>query len=103
MIVYSVTVTIKKETEADWLKWMKDVHIKDVMKTGCFLRWEIKKLLYPEDAVDESTYIISYFLNNIELYNQYLTREAPRLQREHTEKFSGKFRASRAVYRILPE
>jgi len=36
MIIYSVTVVIKKDVEDSWLKWMKEEHIKDVIKTGYF-------------------------------------------------------------------
>jgi hypothetical protein len=102
VIIYSVTVVIEKDVEESWLKWMKEEHIKDVMKTGYFTEWEIKKLLLPEIAVNESSYIISYKSPSLDLYNEYLSKEAPRLQKEHTEKFQGKFKASRAVYQIIP-
>lgn len=103
MIVYSVTVSIKKDVEASWLKWMKEEHIKEVLQTGYFIDWEIKKLLSPEIAVDESSYVISYKTQSLEQYNEYLKKEAPRLQKEHTEKFYGKFKASRAVYQLIPK
>ena len=31
MIVYSVTVNIENEVHDDWLSWMKNKHIPDVM------------------------------------------------------------------------
>ncbi|MBT6516091.1 MAG: DUF4286 family protein, partial [Crocinitomicaceae bacterium] len=37
MIVYSVTVKVNQEIEENWLRWMKEVHIPDVMATGFFL------------------------------------------------------------------
>jgi len=36
MILYNVTVKIMKPLEAEWLKWMKEVHIPDVINTGLF-------------------------------------------------------------------
>ncbi len=48
MIIYSVTVVINKDVEDSWLKWMKDKHIKDVLKTGYFTDWDIMKQLIPE-------------------------------------------------------
>lgn len=103
MIIYSVKVVIKKDVEDSWLKWMKEEHIKDVMKTAYFTDWEIQKLLLPEIAADESSYVINYKSPSLENYNEYLKKEAPRLQKEHTEKFSGKFKASRAVYQLLTD
>ena len=101
MIIYSVTVVIKKDVEDSWLKWMKEEHIKDVMKTGYFTDWEMHKLLLPEIAAYESSYTISYKSPSLHQYNEYLKNEAPRLQKEHTERFSGKFKASRAVYQLI--
>jgi Domain of unknown function (DUF4286) len=102
MIIYSITVVINKDVEESWLEWMKEVHIKDVMNTGYFTDWEMQKQLIPELADDESTYIISYKSSSLALYYEYLKKEAPRLQKEHTDKFYGKFKASRAVYQLIP-
>jgi hypothetical protein len=101
MIIYRVKVVIKKDVEKSWLEWMKKEHINDVMKTGYFLDWEMQKLLLPEIAADESSCVISYKLLSLEQYDEYLKKEAPRLQKEHKEKFSGKYKASRAVYQLI--
>jgi len=102
MIIYSVTVVIKKDVEDSWLKWMREEHIKEVMKTGYFTNWNMQKLLLQEIVVDESTYIVNYKCPSLDEYNKYLQKDAPRLQKEHLEKFSGKFRASRAIYQLIP-
>ena len=62
----------------------------------------MQKLLSQEIAVDESTYIINYKCPSLDEYNKYLQKDAPRLQKETLEKFSGKFRASRAIYQLIP-
>ena len=103
MIIYSVTVLIKKDVEDSWLKWMKEVHIPDVMKTGYFLDWKLRKLLLPEVCSEESTYVIEYTLQSLEKYNEYSENAAPQLQKEHTEKFYRKFKATRAVYQLVPQ
>ncbi|MBE0570700.1 MAG: DUF4286 family protein [Ignavibacteriaceae bacterium] len=102
MIIYSVTVVIKKEVEESWLEWMKDVHIKDVLKTSYFINCEMQKQIIPEPAAGESIYIINYKTSSLERYNEYLMKEAPRLQKEHTDKFFGNFKALRAVHQIIP-
>ena len=94
-------VVINKDVEDSWLKWMKDKHIEDVLKTGYFTDWDIKKQLNPEPAADESTYVISYKTSSLDQYFEYLEKEAPRLQKEHTDKFYGKFKASRSVYKLI--
>ena len=103
MIIYRVSVVIKKDVEESWLEWMKEIHIKDVMKTGYFTDWEMQKQIIPELTADESTYIINYKTSSLDQYSEYLMKEAPRLQKEHTYKFYGKFKASRAVYKIISQ
>jgi hypothetical protein len=103
MIIYSVTVLIKKDVEDSWLKWMKEVHIPHVMNTGYFLDWKLRKLLLPEVSSEDSTYVIEYALQSLEKYNEYSEKAAPQLQKEHTEKFYGKFKATRTVYQLVPQ
>jgi hypothetical protein len=66
---------------------MKKEHINDIMKTGYFLDWEMQKLPLPEIAEDESSYVISYKSHSFEQYNEYLKKEAPRLQKNMQRNF----------------
>lgn len=97
MIVYNVTLNVKKEIEFEWIKWMKEVHIPDIMKTNLFNSWRMFKILVPAGMPDELTYVVRYTTDSMEKYEEYARNEAPRLQREHVERFPGKFTASRAI------
>ncbi|MDH3267623.1 MAG: DUF4286 family protein [Ignavibacteria bacterium] len=101
MIIYSVTVTISEKVESEWLGWMKEVHIPDVINIGYFFDWQMQKLLFPEDSIDEITYVINYYANSFDHYQHYTEKEAPRLQKEYNAKFKGKYRATRAVYSLI--
>lgn len=101
MIIYSVTITVKKVVEKEWLKWMKEIHIKDVMKTGYFTSWQIYIRKAPGDSPGEITYLINYFAESLNKYEKYIKKEAPRLQREHSERFKKKFRATRNLYTLI--
>jgi len=101
MIVYFVTITIVKAIETEWLKWMQEIHIPDVVSTGYFSKWQIKKELLPEGNSKETTYRIDYFAQSIDDYKKFTETEASRLQLKHKSKFSGKFKASRSVYSLL--
>jgi len=37
MIMYNVTVMVEESLSNDWLDWMNQTHIPDVMATGFFL------------------------------------------------------------------
>ena len=99
MFVYNVTVNISDDAHAEWLKYMKEVHVPDVMKTGCFVDRNILKVLYVED--EGHTYSIQYkFLEMVDL-EKYQKQFAPALQEEHKKKFDGKFVAFRTILQMM--
>jgi len=102
MIVYSVKINIRKIVEEEWLIWMKNVHIKEVMSTNYFSDWKIYKIIIPESLDNESSYIIEYLTDSLEKYEAYVKNESRRLQEDHIKKFGGKFTASRSVMEIIP-
>jgi Domain of unknown function (DUF4286) len=95
MILYSVTITIQAGIEAEWLDWMKKAHIPDVLRTGCFSECRIHKVLGSES--DEPAYVMQYHCRSEEEYHRYRDNFAPALQKEHTDRFAGKFRGSRQL------
>ena len=95
MILYSVTITIQARIEAEWFDWMKQVHIPDVLRTGCFLECRIYKVVDPEG--NEPTYVLQYQCRSIEEYQRYRDNFAPALQKDHSDRFAGRFRASRQL------
>ena len=98
MYIYNVTVTLESSIHDEWLKWMREVHVSDVMRTGCFVENKICKLLTEES---EMTYAIQYTFQTMDDLNKYQKEFAPRLQKEHSEKFKGKFAAFRTILKII--
>ncbi len=97
MILYSVTIIVKKDIEEEWKKWMSQIHLSDVMKTGYFNEYKFYKISIPAGLPDESTYVVHYKCKNINDYVEYAQKEAHRLREEHALKFPGKFTAARAI------
>ena len=95
MITYSVTITIQPGIESEWIDWMAKVHVPDVLRTGCFSECRIHKVVGSEG--DEPTYVLQYRCGSLEEYHRYRDNFAPALQKEHTDRYSGKFRGSRQV------
>ena len=98
MILYNVTVKIAVEVEADWLQWMREVHIPEVMATGIFEHSRLARLLHPEDEDPlGSTYSIQYTAPSMERLNFYFEQHAPALQKAHTERYKDRFVAFRSI------
>jgi hypothetical protein len=95
MIIYSVTITIEGSIESEWVDWMNRVHVPDVLRTGCFLECRTYKVLGSDGG--ESTYLLQYHCRSIEEYHRYRNNFAPALQKEHSDRFSGRFRGSRQL------
>ncbi len=100
MYIYSVTISIDKELEEEWLKWMKSKHIPDVMQTGCFTSYKIFQV-YSAMSEDLSTYNIQYYFEKVEDLEKYQKEFASSLQNEHKKKFEGKFVATRTVLKSI--
>jgi hypothetical protein len=98
MYIYNVTVTIEKDIHEEWLRWMKEIHIPDVMRTGMFSENKICKLITEESEI---TYAIQYTFDTMEDYHTYQKQFAPKLQKEHSEKFKDKFAAFRTLLEII--
>lgn len=101
MIIYNVTVNVEAEIHEDWIKWMKEVHIPDVMKTGYFLENKICRVLTTQEDETGHTYAIQYTCKNLEDLEEYQTKCAPELQNDHTERYKGKFIAFRTLLEIV--
>ncbi len=95
MIIYSVTVHIQPQIESDWVEWMRSIHIPDVLRTGCFAACRMHKLL--DAAPEEPAYVMQYDCRSVVDYHRYRDEFAPALQKDHAERFAGRFRGARQL------
>ncbi len=100
MILYNVTVKVDHDIHDDWLKWMKAIHIPDIMDTGLFEEYKICKLLLTDDT-DGVTYAIQYFCKDMATLEHYQQNFAPTLQKEHTDRYKNKFVAFRTLLKVV--
>lgn len=99
MIIYNVTVNIDNDVREEWLKWMREVHVPNVMATGLFTASKICKVLVDEEK--GTTYSFQYTCDGIEKYHLYAKEHAPRLQQEVRDKYEGKFVAFRTLLEVV--
>jgi hypothetical protein len=99
MFIYNVTVNISDDVHAEWVKWMREIHMPEVMKTGCFVDNQMVKVLYVED--EGHTYSLQYrFLEMVDI-ERYQKEYAPALQADHTKKFKDKYTAFRTLLQVI--
>lgn len=86
MYIYNVTIKVEQEAIIQWLQWMKQHHIQDVLNTGCFFDAKLFRLhLDEEDGTH--TYVTQYFCNEKMDYLKYQKKFAPDLQKKALDKF----------------
>lgn len=95
MILYNVTLSVEASIADEWLTWMKDTHINDVMGTGLFTSFEIYKVLLQKE--DELTYSVQYFVESMSKLQQYQAKHAQQLQAKHINRYGDKIVAFRTV------
>jgi len=95
MILYNVTVSVDSTISNEWLQWMKDTHIKEVMATDLFESFSIYKVLLQSD--DSLTYSVQYFTTSMAKLQKYQAQFAPSLQAKVLQRFGDKAMAFRTV------
>ncbi|MFO7446817.1 MAG: DUF4286 family protein [Ignavibacteriaceae bacterium] len=98
MVLYVVNTTIKKHLQGEWLKWMKETHIPNVIATGYLTKAEIYTVILPQKGGDEITFSVQYYSDSYEKFMAYSVKESKRLQKEHTDKFGDYISEERFVF-----
>jgi hypothetical protein len=101
MIVYNVTVNIDGAVEKEWLQWMKEVHIPEVLATGLFIENRIMRIFDEEKMEDTATYAFQYVLKNMDDFDTYQEKFAPTLQKSHSERYKDRFVAFRTLMEMV--
>lgn len=101
-ILYNVTVKIDAGIHEEWLAWMKEIHIPDVMKTGCFLSYRITRIV---EAPDEHGvgYAIQYLADSLQSLDTYMNHHAKSLQQAHAERYQNRYAVFRTVLEVIGE
>ena len=96
MLLYNVTVSINKTIEADWVKWMQEVHIPHVLATGMFTGHQFYKVLSHDDP-STSSFCTMYFVLTLDNFSKYLNDFAPALRQETDQRYLGQYAAFRTL------
>jgi len=101
MIIYNVTVSVEESISEDWLIWMQDVHIPEVMATGVFSKSQINRVIVQGDS--GNTYAIAYTCASMKNLHQYQVKYAPELQQKHIARYGDKAVAFRTLMEVIKE
>jgi hypothetical protein len=99
-IIYNVTIKVDKNISEEWLEWMLEEHVPDVMQTGCFHHYKVARLLDVDDS-EGPTYAIQYHAASKERYDRYIHNFSKELQQRSFAKWGSRFIAFRSVLQVI--
>lgn len=102
MIIYNVTINIHESVHDQWMKWMREKHINDVLSTGKFSTARMVKVLV-EEEMGGVTYSIQYTTDSKETLERYYQEDAPKLRDEGLALFGDKMLAFRTELEVISE
>lgn len=102
MYIYNVTTNIDDSVHSQWLNWMKEKHIPDMLATGKFISAKMIKVLITED-MGGTTYSVQYTTESKETLENYYKEDADRMRKEALHLFEGKFVAFRTELQVINE
>ena len=100
MFLYNVTVKVSESIQNEWLYWLKEEHIPEVLGTGCFNKATILRLLEIDDS-EGPTFAIQYKTESKSLYNLYIEKYSGPLRQKSIDKWGDQFIAFRSFMQIV--
>ncbi|MCD0470001.1 MULTISPECIES: DUF4286 family protein [unclassified Flavobacterium] len=102
MIIYNVTTNIHESVHDQWLKWMQEKHIPEILATQKFSSARIVKVLV-EEEMGGITYSVQYVADNKEILERYYIEDEPRFHKEALELFADKMLSFRTELEVISE
>lgn len=98
MVIYQVNVQVRHEVYAEYIQWLKEEHIADLLKQPGFIKAEL--CLRKGGAMESSSKEVKtiYHVRSEDDIKAYLSGPAMELREKGTNRFPGQFSAQREVW-----
>ena len=100
MIIYNVTTKLDHSIVANWLSWIKEEHIPDIIATGCFSHAVVLRLVEVDDS-EGPTFAVQYHAPDKVKYSQYIQQFAESMRKKAMDKWGNKFISFRSVLELV--
>ena len=102
MIIYNVTTNIHESVHDQWLQWMQEKHIPEILATKKFSTAIIVKVLI-EEEMGGTTYSVQYTTDSKSTLEKYYLEDAPKFRQEAIALFGDKMLAFRTELELISE
>ncbi|HEY2726780.1 MAG TPA: DUF4286 family protein [Parafilimonas sp.] len=100
MFIYNLTTNVNWNIHDAWFEWMQQDHMPALIKTNCFVRYQLLKLL-EQDETEGPTYVAQYFAESNALYNKFIELYAKDFRKEIEDKWGQNIYAFRTLLEVI--
>lgn len=100
MVIYNVTIKPDWSIHEEWLQWMQQEHIPEMLATQLFYEYKLLRLL-EVDETEGPTYAAQYQARTLEDYNKYISEFATIQRQKGIQKWGNKFIAFRTLMQVV--
>ncbi len=100
MLIYNITTKVSDAISDEWIKWQREEHIPEIMRTQLFEEPKFFRLLEQDDS-EGPTFVIQYFTPLKENYEKYIKEFAPELREKAFKKWGNQFIAFRSLLQAV--
>jgi hypothetical protein len=100
MLIYNVTIQVENSVAAQWLQWLQQEHIPEVLLTGCFSKYQLVKILNAEETAT-ATYAVQYYAADNTQLDHYLENYAQGLRQKGFDRWGNRFIAFRTIMEVI--
>lgn len=100
MFIYNVTTQMPGNMQDEWLRWMREEHIPELLSTGHFTHHRLVRLLEPNEP-GMATFAVQYFCNSLVQYEYYIQSAAPALRQKALEKWGDSILSFRTLMEVI--
>ena len=86
MIIYNITTNVSWAVHDNWLPWLQQQYIPQVLQTGCFIHSQILRLLDTDDE-EGPTYAIQFQASSQEDYQTFRDQHHHSFEQQVLEKW----------------
>jgi hypothetical protein len=100
LYIYNVTTQVKEFIHVEWLEWMRNDFIPEMIATELFSHYRIVKILDIDES-DGPTYAIQYFTDSRTKYDQFVQLYSNKLSQKAIEKWKDKIFSFRSLMEVI--
>lgn len=102
MIIYNVTFNVEEAVYQEWLQWMKETYIPEMLETNLFTQARILRVLVDEQ-MGGITFSVQYYAKDKQSLERYYAEHSETFRAKERERFSDQLVSFSTELELLSE